>query len=191
MFLLNKLFLVLVFLSFSQIIYAEQTPFAVISKSNPDIKVLSSKDFAWSKKSRYVYDDERLKGFPLKKNFEEDIKSKLISNGFIFENNPQAASILVGYVIALESSLSDQDINNLYGLNPGFVNKEKEKNNYKYEKGTIVIDIIEARTNRMVWRGAMQGMAEFGITDEERKTRLKNAVDKLLDEFLRVYGENK
>ena len=129
-----------------------------------------------------------LGGFPLKANFEDDIKLKLTSNGFVFEDNPENASIQVGYVLALESSLNDQDINNLYNMNPGYINKDKEKTNSNYEKGTIIIDIIEARTNRMIWRGAIQGMAEFGISDDERKVRLKNAVDALLNEFLKNYG---
>lgn len=188
----KKTELISIFLMFLCLnVYAdEKSPTAIISVSNPDIKVLNSKNFSWSAKSRYVYDDERLEGFPLKKNFEDDIKSKLISSGFIFKENSQNPSLLVGYVIALESALSDLDINNLYGINPGFINKDIEKGGKNYEKGTMIIDIIEAQTNILVWRGAMQGMAEFGITDEKRKIRLKAAVDRLLDEFISVYGGN-
>ncbi len=186
----KKITLLVLTLCFITIASAEETPYAVISVSNPDIKVLTSKEFTWSDKSRYVYEDNRLEGFPLKKNFQNDIKTKLISNGFTFTESLQNASIFVGYVIALESSLNDMDINNLYGINPGFINKEKEKNKNKYEKGTIIIDIIESRTNRMIWRGAMQGMAEFGIPDNEREERLSSAVNRLLDEFLKLYGNN-
>ena len=184
----KKITFLVITLCFLTIASAEETTYAVISVSNPDIKVLSSREFSWSDKSRYVYEDNRLEGFPLKKNFQNDIKTKLISNGFTFTESLQNASMLVGYVIALESSLNDMDINNLYGINPGFINKEKNKN--KYEKGTIIIDIIESRTNRMIWRGAMQGMAEFGIPDNEREERLSTAVNRLLDDFLKQYGNN-
>ncbi len=186
----KKITLLVITLCFLTIASAEETTYAVISVSNPDIKVLSSREFTWSDKSRYVYDDKRLEGFPLKNRFQNDIKNKLTSNGFTFTESLQNASIFVGYVIALESSLNDMDINNLYGINPGFINKEKEKNKTKYEKGTIIIDIIESRTNRMIWRGAMQGMAEFGIPDNEREERLSSAVNRLLDEFLKLYGNN-
>ena len=186
----RKIILICITLCFLTIASAEETPYAVVSVSNPDIKVLSSKEFSWSDKSRYVYEDKRLEGFPLKKSFQNDIKTKLTSNGFTFTENFQNASILVGYVIALESSLNDMDINNLYGINPGFINKNKEKNKNNYEKGTIIIDLIESRTNRMIWRGAIQGMAEFGIPDNEREERLRSAVNRLLDEFLKLYGNN-
>ncbi len=186
----RKIILICITLCFLTIASAEETPYAVVSVSNPDIKVLSSREFSWSDKSRYVYEDKRLKGFSLKKSFQNDIKTKLISNGFTFTESLQNASILVGYVIALESSLNDMDINNLYGINPGFINKNKEKNKNNYEKGTIIIDLIESRTNRMIWRGAIQGMAEFGIPDNEREDRLSSAVNCLLDEFLKLYGNN-
>ena len=188
---LNKgIFLLIVFLCLSITANSQENKYAVISVSNPDIKVLSTKVFSWKERSRFVYDDERLGEFPLESRFQNDIKNKLTSNGFTFTESTQNASILVGYVLALESSLSDMDINNLYGLNPGFMDKEKENNKNKYEKGTIVIDIIEARTNRMIWRGAIQGMAEFGVSDKEREERLSNVVNILLDEFLKKYGNN-
>lgn len=170
---------------------AEQNPYAVISVSNPEIKVLSSNVFSWSDKSRYVYNDERLGGFPLKEKFQSDIKDKLTANGYFFSDNENKASMVVGYVIALESSLNDMDINSLYGINPGYINKDKAKSGNEYEKGTIIIDILEARTSRSIWRGAIQGMAEFGITDAERESRLKSAVDRLLGEFIKIYGQGK
>jgi len=188
---LKKIGIFLLLICFLSIASAEETPFAIISVSNPDIKVLTSKVFSWSEKSRYVYEDERLKGFPLENVFQKDIKDKLTVNGFTYTDNKETAGLLVGYVLALESSLNDMDINNLYGINPGFINKDAGKKSQNYEKGTIIIDILEARTNRNVWRGAIQGMAEFGITDTEREIRLKSAVAALLDKFLKTYGQNK
>lgn len=170
---------------------AEQNPYAVISVSNPAIKVLSSNVFSWSEKSRYIYNDERLGGFPLKEKFQNDIKDKLTADGYIFSDNENKASMVIGYVVALESSLNDMDINSLYGINPGYINKDKTKSGNEYEKGTIIIDILEARTFRSIWRGAIQGMAEFGIPDKEREKRLKTAVDRLLSEFIKIYGKGK
>jgi len=186
----QSLVLFILFFCLISLAYSQENNYAVVSVSNPEIRILSSKIFSWTDKSRYVYDDKRLGGFPLESSFQNDIKNKLTSNGFTFSESLQNASILVGYVLALESSLNDMDINNLYGLNPGFINKDKEKNINKYEKGTVIIDIIEARTNRMIWRGALQGMAEFGIPDNERQKRLRNVADRLLDEFLKQYGNN-
>ena len=168
--------------------YSEDIPSTIISVSNPDIRVLTSKAFTWSPKSIYVYDDERFGGFPLKETFEEDIKQILTKNGFNYVDSLEEAGIIVGYVLALESALSDIDINNLYGINPGFVPNKSDTD--KYEKGTIIIDIIEARTYRMVWRGALQGMANFEVSGEERKKRINTVVTRLLNEFIKDYGNS-
>ncbi len=189
MFNIRYAFFLILFIS--HIAVAEQSPYAVLSVSNPEIKVLSSNIFSWSDRSRYVYDDERLGGFPLKEKFQTDIKTKLSSNGYVFSDSKDNASMVIGYVIALESSLNDMDINSLYGINPGYINKNKNKLGNEYEKGTIIIDILEARTYRSIWRGAIQGMAEFGISDKERERRLKSAVDRLLSEFIKIYGQGK
>ena len=170
----------------SSISFSQEIPSSIVSVSNPDVKVLSSKNFMWSPKSIYVYEDERFKGFPVKQVFEEYIYKKLTSSGFTYVDTVDDAGVVVGYVLALESALSDVDINNLYGMNPGFVTDKS--NTDKYEKGTIIIDIIEARTNRMVWRGALQGMADFKVSDRERKERIKTVVDRLLNEFIKKYG---
>ena len=188
---LKFIYLLTFSLLIAQFAAAEQSPYAVISVSNPEIKVLSSNIFSWSDKSRYVYEDERLGGFPLKDKFQQDIKNKLTENDYVFSDSEDNASMVIGYVIALESSLNDMDINSLYGINPGYINKDKSKLGNRYEKGTIIIDILEARTLRSIWRGAIQGMAEFGISVKDREARLKSAVDTLLSEFIKIYGKGK
>ena len=181
-------FLIICFLTLflSHRAYSQEIPSSIVSVSNPEIKVLSSKTFTWSPKSIYVYEDERFKGFPIKQTFQKDIYKKLTKSGFTYADSLDEAGIVVGYVLALESALSDMDINNLYEMNPGFIGDKSDTD--KYEKGTIVIDIIEARTNRMIWRGALQGMANFDVSDKERKERIKIVVDRLLDEFIKDYG---
>ena len=182
------LFICLFVLFFSNGSFSQKIPTSIVSVSNPDIKVLSSKKFTWSPKSTYVYEDARFRGFPVKDTFEKDIYEKLSKNGFTYVTSADEAGILVGYVLALESALSDMDINNLYGINPGFVSDKADTD--KYEKGTVIIDIIESRTNRMVWRGALQGMANFDVSNKERKERIKEVVDLLLNEFIRDYGNS-
>jgi len=167
-------------------VHSEEIPSTIVSISNPEIRVLSSKKFTWSPRSIYVYDDERFGDFPLKETFEKDIKQILTKNGFTYVPSEEEAGIIVGYVLALESALSDMDINNLYGINPGFAADKSDTD--KYEKGTIVIDIIESRTNRMIWRGALQGMANFEVSGEERKKRIKTVVNRLLEQFIKDYG---
>lgn len=52
-----------------------------------------------------------------------------------------------------------------------------------YTVGTLTIDLLDAKTGRLVWRGS--GEAELGgdASPEERASRLQEAVDAILAEF--------
>ena len=173
--------------TFAQHSISEEIETTIVTVSNPDIRVLSSKNFTWSPRSIYVYEDERFKGFPMKETFEKAAYDRLTANSFTYVSNMDDARLVVGYALALESALSDVDLNILYGLNPGFKGVSSDKD--KYEKGTIIIDIIEARTRRMVWRGALQGMAVFDLSEEERRERFTLVINRLLDEFIAKYSK--
>jgi hypothetical protein len=56
-----------------------------------------------------------------------------------------------------------------------------------YEKGTLVIDIAEAETKRMVWRGWAQSDIE-GVIDRppELEKRIREAVDQMFERFPRA-----
>jgi hypothetical protein len=53
----------------------------------------------------------------------------------------------------------------------------------EYERGTVILDIIDARSNELVWRGTVK--AHLGANPSARDTEKKvsNAVDKILAQF--------
>ncbi len=53
----------------------------------------------------------------------------------------------------------------------------------EYREGTLVLDIIDARSMQLVWRGYAQGTLDPGASTHEREQRLKQAVDKMLASF--------
>jgi len=54
---------------------------------------------------------------------------------------------------------------------------------YQYKVGTLVIDIIDARHKRLVWRGAGEQTLEEGLTPERRAEVINAAVSEILDRF--------
>jgi hypothetical protein len=54
---------------------------------------------------------------------------------------------------------------------------------YAYKKGTLVLDVIDARKKELVWRGIAEKTLEEGLTTEEREQNLKKAISKLLAHF--------
>lgn len=54
-----------------------------------------------------------------------------------------------------------------------------------YTEGTLVIDLIDARTNKLVWRGTAEGVIDPGNLEPE----IANYVDEIFDDFPRHKGK--
>ena len=53
---------------------------------------------------------------------------------------------------------------------------------FTFEAGTIILDVVDARTNRLIWRGWAQDSFE-GVLD--RQDRLRRQVDDAVNRMLR------
>lgn len=92
------------------------------------------------------------------------------------------SDLLIGFTLALEETLNDQKISENYGI-ASEPPRDKDKPN-EYEKGTVIIDVADAHTRKLIWRGALQAMAGSDIPDHVRRARINKAVKILIDDFL-------
>jgi hypothetical protein len=53
----------------------------------------------------------------------------------------------------------------------------------QYTEGTLIVDIVDARTMRLVWRGTARGELDPDAPAGDRERRLKDAVARLLAPF--------
>jgi len=54
---------------------------------------------------------------------------------------------------------------------------------YQYRLGTLIVDVIDAASNRLVWRGTVEGEADLYKDPKKREARLNEAVQKVLARF--------
>lgn len=54
---------------------------------------------------------------------------------------------------------------------------------YQYEEGTLVVDIADAKTKQLVWRGSATSILDPDATPEERTERINEAVAKMFEDF--------
>ena len=52
-----------------------------------------------------------------------------------------------------------------------------------YTTGTLLIDIIDAASNKLAWRGTAAGEVDPGLTSEERDERIRTIVHEMLSHF--------
>ena len=56
-----------------------------------------------------------------------------------------------------------------------------------YEAGTLVIDVVDARTNRLIWRGWAQDAVGEMLTDQDTMARqIDEAIARMFEEFPRA-----
>ncbi len=109
--------------------------------------------------------------------YADAIIADLSSHGFKNTDDSANSAFHVGFGIALESDLSDKDINEKLGVTPGLPSNDTLK------KGSFLIYIEDARTGKKVWRGAAQGFAHEDINDAERVQRATAIVGRVMKQF--------
>lgn len=95
---------------------------------------------------------------------------------------PMIRDLLIGYTLVTENTLNNQDINTRYSVtaDPSGISNRKSE----YEKGTVIIDVLDAETSVLVWRGAVQALANFDVSKATELNRIKLAVEKLVASFI-------
>lgn len=54
---------------------------------------------------------------------------------------------------------------------------------YVYDKGSLIVDVIDANNEKLMWRGSIQAELDKYATPQERGTRLDAAVKKMMAQF--------
>jgi len=150
----------------------------ITSTANPSLRVPATGTYSWMDGSVIVA-DPRLSDevYPI---LLSEIERGLARRGYrrLIAGRPD---LLVGVVAALAGTLDDEEIRLAYGLDstwlPDALSKEE------YEQGTLVLDVVDARTGHSLWRGAVHAAAKFERPADERRERIERALEALLQRF--------
>jgi hypothetical protein len=89
-------------------------------------------------------------------------------NGRGFEKATTGPDLVVHYYASVSQEI------NLNGSNEAYAMCQDDCEPYVYDAGTIVVDLVDARTNRLVWRGWAEGSIDGAI---DNQTVLERQVD--------------
>lgn len=146
----------------------------------PDLSFPAGTRFSWSPETSHLFQDSRLDNANIYNALRESVENELFSRGYQIVTRGQYN---ISYVAALEKSLSDQEIDSRFGINPGL--RSKQQDGQVYEKGTVIIDVADPLTQTSLWRSAMQGYVEFGLSKSVRSARIKKVVETMFMSFPR------
>ncbi len=92
-------------------------------------------------------------------------------------HNGQQPTFYISYVLKSEKDLSDKALTENFGINPGLPAMAELK------KGTLMILISDGKTKQHLWKGAAQGFAIDGLSDEDKKLRMQRIVTATFRQF--------
>jgi hypothetical protein len=167
--------------SMSAPIHARPIPFTAVSTMDPMVDVSSAVSFTWASRMQEIHSDPHDAEVTDKEALENAISNALQKKGYEYTWRAGLADLRVGYLVVMNGALSGKEINDRFGIQPGL--NLQAPDNVRYEKGTLVIDIIDVKTGRTSFRSALQGFADLGISREDRQGRLDDMVMFMLARF--------
>lgn len=54
---------------------------------------------------------------------------------------------------------------------------------YEYQEGTLIVDVIDAKTKQLIWRGFATGTVDPDADAEKREKKLNEAITKMMAQF--------
>ncbi|QDF67836.1 DUF4136 domain-containing protein [Shewanella sp. SNU WT4] len=162
---------------------------------NPDVNFSQFKTYAWvtspGDDSQYHLDglmDERVR---------TAINNELAAKGLT--STPQAnAQLLVNYLTKVDTKVDVDTFTNYYGYNPyysyygpnwGWGNPwgpgtaSTQTQVREYDVGTLIVDIIDQASGKLIWRGSLSNIIRDKDTPEQRTQFINEAVAQILANF--------
>jgi hypothetical protein len=156
-------------------------PFTAVSTMDPMADVSSAASFTWASRMREIHSNPHEAEVLDQESLENAISNALQKKGYKYTWRAGLADLRVGYLVVMNGVLTGKEINDRFGIQPGL--NLQAPDTVRYEKGTLVIDIVDIKTGRTAWRGALQGFADLRISKEDRQERFDDMVMFMLARF--------
>lgn len=162
----------------------------------------SLKNYRWSEPNSY---NDKTKNYLnndiIDKRIRENVNSGLQSSGFQLQASGDV-SFLVNYTISTEDRADVNTYNTYSGFAPGWGCcfggmgpyayggmgvgmgfSDSHTSVDHYQEGTLVLDILDPKSNKLVWRGTANGRVPKNLSQQEKEQAAQEVVGKILENF--------
>jgi hypothetical protein len=147
---------------------------------DPDYDLWTFKTFDWGQK---VNIEEGKNPFHYNELNDKRIKSavqnQLTSRGYLLTDN-QPDLILHYHIIVKDKSMLATEP---YGYNYSSYWQRMEADIYSYREGTLILDLMDSKTNNLIWRGWAVSPLNSSYKPEEIEKLIKTVVAKIFKKF--------
>jgi hypothetical protein len=161
---------------------------------DPKADFSSFKSYAWTPLPANTAGDPRVDNALVESRIIAAIDSQLASKGFQ-KSSSGSADFLVSYAVAVNRRMGAHVIDRYYAYpTPYYAGgrygypwmgsiAQPEVRVYEYDEGTLIVDILDARSKGLVFRGAAQATLRENPTPDQSTQRINEAVAKILSKF--------
>ena len=156
----------------------------ITSDADPSANFSKYKTFAWEPKPQQVTGNPRLDSPLLDKRVKTAVEQQLKAKGYSMASDKP--DFYIAYHVALDEKVSVSSMNNYYGYAPGWGWNYAYAGGvdvYQYEQGSLMLDIVDAGTHQLVWRGSAQAEVDQYAKEEKKDKLLNDAVGGMLAKF--------
>lgn len=155
----------------------EMTRFSIVSISAPGFALPRTSTISFHPEMSIHGDSSDPSSSETRALLNELLQQSMLDKGLNFSPYVRArGEFWVAYTVVYESTMSDELMTRKFGMMPGFINSQPTR----YEKGSLILDVIDASKQKTVWRSSVQGLAAPELSDELRRIRLRSALDQML-----------
>jgi hypothetical protein len=157
----------------------------VTTDYDPSASFSAYKSYAWLPEPTEKTGDIRVDNPLLHTRVRDAVEAELALKGYekLAGGKPD---FFIGYHLSLTTKLDVTRMNNYYGYGVGRrwgAAGVPETVVTEYEVGALVLDVVDAKREKLVWRGSGQRRVQESPTPEETTRRVREAVAEILKRF--------
>ena len=156
----------------------------VTTDFDPGADFAALETWAWLARKAQATGDPHMDSTLLHERIRGAVEAQLAERGY-GKTASGRADFLVAYHTAVERKMDVDTVYRGYGYGPSVYGwgPGHETVVYEYDQGTLLLDFLDPKTKRLLWRGSASAVVSESSTPEQRTRRINEAVSKLLDHF--------
>ena len=178
------------FLLVSMLILTACSTLKLKTDFDPEASFVSLKTYAWLPEKFQPSGDPKLDSNQLMhKRIHTALESWFKERGYS-KLSRDKADFLIGYYVVVEQKTQVSVLHDSYVYPHGwgrygspYYSGGAQTYAYEFDQGTMIIDIINNKTHKLMWRGTAVDEIKTLNTPEEKTARIREVVDKILAEY--------
>jgi hypothetical protein len=151
---------------------------------DPGADMTGYRTYAWAQRTDAGRENARVYNAVTETRVKSAVNKALEARGYervVAAANPD---FMVAWHGAIEGKVAFTTVNRYYGYGWGWYGYGSSSTRAEgWDEGTLVLDIVDAASNQLVWRGTAAGELQRDIPREERQARLDAGAERLLRTF--------